>query len=116
MVGIRWTRRCVDDNFPRQPRSQPRHRRMRCQAEGTSMTNVELAAVSAARLAHEKRCRARSLVGMHEEISLTDLRMHLGEIMDEVALGKTFSVTRKGRVISILTTPTKKYLAKKIHK
>ena len=47
-----------------------------------------------------------SLEGREETITMSELRALPGDVMDQVALGKVFVITRAGRVLGRLVSPT----------
>ena len=50
---------------------------------------------------HQKLNEMDLLEGQTEEITMMDLRYGPGEIMDQVILGKTFTITRKGKRVAV---------------
>lgn len=46
-----------------------------------------------------------SLEGREETITMSELRALPGDVMDQVALGKVFIITRAGRVLGRLVPP-----------
>ena len=44
-----------------------------------------------------------NLTGQFEEITMMDLRMHAGEIMTQVSLGKTFLIKRNEKPVAFLS-------------
>lgn len=46
-----------------------------------------------------------SLAGRQETITVTELRARPGDILSQVELGKTFSITRCGLTIAVLCKP-----------
>ena len=47
----------------------------------------------------------RLLKGQHSEITMSELRGAPGDVLDQVMQGKSFSITRNGKVIADLTPP-----------
>lgn len=47
-----------------------------------------------------------SLEGREETITMTELRALPGDVMDQVALGKVFSITRGGRILGRIVPAT----------
>jgi len=45
------------------------------------------------------------LTGQTEEISMMDLRKGPGDVIDQVQMGKTFTITKGGRVVAVLAPP-----------
>lgn len=45
------------------------------------------------------------LKGKIETIDATDLRAHVGEVLTQVMLGKSYTVTRKGRTVCHIVPP-----------
>jgi len=45
------------------------------------------------------------LKGKSEEISMTDLRSRPGDVIDQVQSGKTFTVTKSGKVVAVISQP-----------
>ena len=45
------------------------------------------------------------LEGQSEEITIMDLRRGPGNIMDQVELGKTYTITRRGKGVAVLSKP-----------
>lgn len=45
------------------------------------------------------------LKGKSEEISMTDLRSRPGDVIDQVQSGKTFTVTKAGKVVAVISQP-----------
>ena len=45
------------------------------------------------------------LEGESEEITVMDLRRGPGDILDQVELGKTYTITRNGKVMAVLSKP-----------
>ncbi len=45
------------------------------------------------------------LAGQTEAITMTDLRSRPGDVVDQVQLGKTFTITKAGRVVAVLAAP-----------
>ncbi len=45
------------------------------------------------------------LKGKSEEISMTDLRSRPGDVIDQVQMGKTFSITKAGKVVAVISQP-----------
>ena len=45
------------------------------------------------------------LKGKTETIDATDLRAHIGEVLTQVMLGKSYTVTRKGKTIGHFVPP-----------
>lgn len=43
-----------------------------------------------------------SLKGQLEEITMTELRARPGQVIDSVELGKTFTISKAGRVIAVI--------------
>lgn len=46
-----------------------------------------------------------SLQGREETITMSELRAQPGDVLDQVELGKTFNITRNGKVIAVLAKP-----------
>jgi hypothetical protein len=46
-----------------------------------------------------------ALKGEVEDISATDLKLHMGECLTQTSLGKTFCIKRKGKIVAFLVTP-----------
>ncbi len=44
-----------------------------------------------------------NLMGQFEEISMMNLRMHAGDILTQVSLGKTFLIRKAGKPIAFLS-------------
>ena len=44
-------------------------------------------------------------VDQAEEISMMDFRKRPGDVIDQVQMGKTFTITKMGRVVAILSQP-----------
>lgn len=44
-----------------------------------------------------------TLLGEVESITMMELRRNPGEVMDQVTLGKVFTITRGGKVVATLT-------------
>lgn len=47
----------------------------------------------------------RLLEGKTEEISMTALRERPGDVIDQVQMGKTFKITKAGKLVAILAAP-----------
>ena len=45
------------------------------------------------------------LRGQSETISITDFRKSPGEVLTQVELGKTFTITRNGHAIAVISLP-----------
>ena len=45
------------------------------------------------------------LAGQIEEISMTELRQRPGDVIDQVQMGKKFTITKTGKVVAEITTP-----------
>lgn len=45
------------------------------------------------------------LEGQSETITVMDLRRGLGDILDQVSMGKTFTITRNGKPMALLSRP-----------
>lgn len=45
------------------------------------------------------------LAGTTEEITMTELRQRPGDIIDQVQMGRTFTITKAGKVVAVLSTP-----------
>lgn len=45
------------------------------------------------------------LKGKFEEISMTDLRSRPGDVIDQVQSGKTFTITKAGKVVAVISQP-----------
>ena len=45
------------------------------------------------------------LEGQTEEISMTDLRQRPGDVIDQVQMGKTFTITKGGKTVAVLAQP-----------
>lgn len=45
------------------------------------------------------------LAGQSETISMTDLRKAPGDILSQVKMGKTFTITRNGEILAVLSPP-----------
>ena len=45
------------------------------------------------------------LGGQSEEITVMELRQGAGDILDQVELGKTYDITRRGKVVAVLSKP-----------
>lgn len=45
------------------------------------------------------------LEGQTEEISMTDLRQRPGDVIDQVQMGKTFTITKGGKTVAVLSRP-----------
>jgi len=45
------------------------------------------------------------LVGQSEEISLTDLRSRIGDVIAQVQMGKTFRITKSGTRVAEISSP-----------
>jgi antitoxin (DNA-binding transcriptional repressor) of toxin-antitoxin stability system len=46
-----------------------------------------------------------SLSGREETITVTELRARPGDVLSQVELGKTFKITRCGKVIAVISKP-----------
>lgn len=46
-----------------------------------------------------------SLVGRSETITMTEFRNRPGNVMAQVELGKTFTITKDGKIIAVLSRP-----------
>lgn len=45
------------------------------------------------------------LAGQSEQITMSDLRKRPGDIFTQVQMGKTFTITKAGKVIAVLSRP-----------
>ena len=45
------------------------------------------------------------LEGQFEEITSTEFRAHPGDVLMQVQLGKTFTITKNGKAIAVLSRP-----------
>ena len=45
------------------------------------------------------------LGGQSEEITVMELRQGAGDILDQVELGKTYTITRRGKPVGVLSKP-----------
>lgn len=45
------------------------------------------------------------LSGQTEEISMSALRQRPGDVIDQVQMGKTFTVTKAGKIVATLAAP-----------
>jgi prevent-host-death family protein len=45
------------------------------------------------------------LAGQSDEITLSDLRSRPGDVFSQVQMGKTFTITKNGKAIAILSKP-----------
>jgi prevent-host-death family protein len=45
------------------------------------------------------------LKGKSEGISMTDLRSRPGDVIDQVQSGKTFTVTKVGKIVAVISQP-----------
>ena len=45
------------------------------------------------------------LAGQTEEITMMYLRQHPGDIITQVQMGKTFTITKAGKVVAMLSQP-----------
>lgn len=45
------------------------------------------------------------LKGKTEEISMTNLRSRPGDVIDQVQMGKTFTITKAGKVVAVISQP-----------
>jgi len=43
------------------------------------------------------------LAGKSETISMSDLRSRPGDVFDQVQLGKTFTITKGGKVVAVIS-------------
>jgi prevent-host-death family protein len=45
------------------------------------------------------------LEGQTEEITMTDLRSRPGDVVDQVQMGKEFTITKAGKVVAVVHAP-----------
>ena len=49
--------------------------------------------------------KMKLLAGQTGEITMTEFRQAPGDIIDQVQMGKTFTITKAGHVVAVLTSP-----------
>jgi antitoxin (DNA-binding transcriptional repressor) of toxin-antitoxin stability system len=45
------------------------------------------------------------LVGQNETITMSEFRKQPGEVIEQVCMGKTFNITRAGKVVAMICKP-----------
>jgi prevent-host-death family protein len=45
------------------------------------------------------------LMGQTETITMSDLRQRPGDVIDQVQMGKVFTITKAGKVVAVLAAP-----------
>jgi len=56
-------------------------------------------------MAYKKMRELKPMAGLLETITAMDFRRQPGEILDSVALGKTFVITKQGKPVAVLSRP-----------